>query len=62
MTNLTLNHPCPQDEERLPYDIPLPEKPNRLRLVCGRCCNDGLDELERLAAHAGSPLWRPTAG
>ncbi|MEU9546206.1 hypothetical protein [Streptomyces mirabilis] len=42
------------DEERLPYNIPLPEKPNRLRLVCGRCCNDGLDELERLAAHAGS--------
>ncbi|MEU9480781.1 hypothetical protein [Streptomyces sp. NPDC048191] len=41
------------DEDRLPYNIPLPEKPNRLRLVCGRCCNDGLDEMERLAALAG---------
>jgi len=42
-------------EDRLPYNIPLPEKPNRLRLVCGRCCNHGLDELERLAALAGQP-------
>lgn len=39
-----------QDEERLPYWIPLPEKPNRIRLVCGKCCNHGLDELVRLAA------------
>ncbi|MGY1583767.1 hypothetical protein [Streptomyces sp. MN13] len=23
------------DEDRLPYNIPLPEKPNKLRLVCG---------------------------
>jgi hypothetical protein len=37
------------DEERLPYNILLPEKPNKLRLVCGRCCNHGLDEME---------LWR----
>jgi hypothetical protein len=40
------------DEDRLPYNIPLPEKPNKLRLVCGRCCNHGLDEMERLAAPA----------
>lgn len=40
------------DEDRVPYYIPLPEKPNRLRLVCGRCCNDGLDEMERLAVVA----------
>ncbi|MFI6281620.1 hypothetical protein [Streptomyces sp. NPDC050988] len=44
-----------QREERLPYNIPLPEKPNKLRLVCGRCCNNGLDEIERLAALAGQP-------
>ncbi|MGW3308112.1 hypothetical protein ACWDG9_16180 [Streptomyces sp. NPDC001073] len=43
------------DENRLPYNIPPPEKPNRLRLVCGQCCNDGLDEMERLAALAGRP-------
>ncbi|MGW2706886.1 hypothetical protein [Streptomyces sp. NPDC001340] len=41
------------DEERLPYNIPLPEKPNKLRLLCGQCCNHGLDEMERLAAIAG---------
>ncbi|MFD9280249.1 hypothetical protein ACFWD7_23590 [Streptomyces mirabilis] len=43
------------DEERLPYNIPLPEKPKKLRLLCGRCCNDGLDELDRLATLAGQP-------
>ncbi|MGW3823386.1 hypothetical protein ACWEAF_13955 [Streptomyces sp. NPDC005071] len=43
----------PGDEERLPYSIPLPEKPNKLRLVCGLCCNHGLDELRRLVALAG---------
>lgn len=41
------------DEDRLPYCIPLPEKPNRLRLVCGRCCNHGRDEVQRLASLAG---------
>lgn len=25
------------------------------RLVCGQCCNDGTDEMERLAALAGKP-------
>lgn len=41
-----------EDENRLPYNIPLPEKPQRIRLVCGRCCNNGLDEMRRLAALA----------
>lgn len=45
-----------QDEDRLPYDILLPEQPKKRRLVCGRCCNDGLDEMEHLAALAGAPL------
>ncbi|MET7912031.1 hypothetical protein ABZS98_27950 [Streptomyces avermitilis] len=44
-----------KDENRLPYDIRLPEKPSKRRLVCGQCCNHGLDELERLAALAGQP-------
>ncbi|MFE1190124.1 hypothetical protein [[Kitasatospora] papulosa] len=44
-----------RDQERLPYYMPAPEKPNKLRLVCGQCCNDGLDEMERLAALAGQP-------
>ncbi|WP_432020255.1 hypothetical protein, partial [Streptomyces sp. 1222.5] len=26
------------DEDRLPYNIPLPEKPKKRRLVCGTCC------------------------
>lgn len=43
------------DETRLPFDIRLPERPKRRRLVCGQCCNDGLDEMERLAALAGNP-------
>ncbi|MET8696831.1 hypothetical protein ABZV65_30325 [Streptomyces bauhiniae] len=43
-----------RDEEgRRPFMISLPEKPKALRLVCGRCCNEGLDEMERLAALAG---------
>ncbi|MEN8655518.1 hypothetical protein ABCR94_34340 [Streptomyces sp. 21So2-11] len=40
-------------EDLLPYYIPAPEKPNKLRLVCGQCCNDGMDEMGRLAALAG---------
>ncbi|MFJ9412493.1 hypothetical protein [Streptomyces sp. NPDC101393] len=44
-----------QNGDRLPYNIPLPKQPTKRRLVCGRCCNDGLDELERLAALAGAP-------
>ncbi|MFE5214062.1 MULTISPECIES: hypothetical protein [unclassified Streptomyces] len=42
------------DEDRLP-NIPLPQKPHKIRLVCGRCCNDGLDEMERLDALTGQP-------
>lgn len=44
-----------KDETRAPFDIRLPEQPKRRRLVCGKCCNDGLDEMERLAALAGKP-------
>lgn len=43
------------DETRLPFDVRLPERPKARRLVCGRCCNDGVDEMERLAALAGKP-------
>jgi len=43
------------DEGRAPFDIRLPEQPKRRRLVCGQCCNDGIDEMERLAALAGRP-------
>lgn len=43
------------DEDRLPYNIPDPEKPNKLRLVCGRCCNHGLDMMETLADNAEQP-------
>ncbi|MEV6408822.1 hypothetical protein AB0M58_38795 [Streptomyces bobili] len=44
-----------KDETRMPYDIRLPGRPEARRLVCGQCCNDGLDEMERLAALAGEP-------
>jgi hypothetical protein len=44
------------DEDRLPYNIPLLEQPKKRRLVCGKCCNDGLDEMERLAELAGKPV------
>ncbi|MFD4948669.1 hypothetical protein ACFVYE_31785 [Streptomyces sp. NPDC058239] len=44
-----------KDETRLPFDIRLSERPKARRLVCGQCCNDGLDEMERLAALAGKP-------
>ncbi|MFJ9822519.1 hypothetical protein ACIRU3_46435 [Streptomyces sp. NPDC101151] len=36
-----------------PFDVRLPEQPMRRRLVYGQCCNDGVDEMERLAALAG---------
>lgn len=39
----------------MPFDIRLPERPKARRLVCGQCCNDGLDKMERLAALAGRP-------
>ncbi|MER5200970.1 hypothetical protein ACWD3J_46530 [Streptomyces sp. NPDC002755] len=44
-----------KDEPRKGFDIRLPERPKARRLVCGQCCNDGLDEMERLAAVAGKP-------
>lgn len=40
------------DESRQPYDVRLPEQPKKRRLVCGRCCNDGVDEREPLTAAA----------
>ncbi|MFC9951761.1 hypothetical protein ACFVIN_14875 [Streptomyces prasinus] len=43
------------DEFRLPFDVRLPERPKMRRLVCGQCCHDGVDEMERLAALAGDP-------
>ncbi|MGW2749123.1 hypothetical protein [Streptomyces sp. NPDC001450] len=42
------------DESRLPYNIPAPERPKKIRLVCGRCCNDGLDQMDILAARQPS--------
>jgi hypothetical protein len=36
------------DDDYQPYNIPRPGWPGLLRLVCGRCCNHGLDEMERL--------------
>lgn len=44
----------PEDETRLPYDVRLPDQPKRRRPVCGQCCNNGVDEMERLAALAGT--------
>ncbi|MET9903098.1 hypothetical protein [Streptomyces sp. NPDC006446] len=43
------------DDQRLPYNIPLPEKPDTIRLLCGQCCNDGEDAMDRRAALAGQP-------
>ncbi|MFF2255472.1 hypothetical protein [Streptomyces sp. NPDC058142] len=44
-----------KNETRLPFDIRLPERPKARRLVCEQCCNDGVNEMERLAALAGKP-------
>lgn len=44
-----------QDEGRAPFDVRLPAQPGRRRLVCGKCCNNGVDEMERLAALAQMP-------
>ncbi|MDO0929607.1 hypothetical protein QQY24_31135 [Streptomyces sp. TG1A-8] len=42
-----------KEKARLPYDIRLPEKPNRLRLACGQCCDDGVPGTERPALLGG---------
>ncbi|MEV6995648.1 hypothetical protein AB0N87_42080 [Streptomyces sp. NPDC093228] len=42
------------DEDRLPHNIPAPEKPNRIRLVCGRCCNHGLTRWRPWPSRRGS--------
>lgn len=36
-----------QQQDRLPYNLPVP--PRKRRFVCGRCCHDGIDEMDRLA-------------
>lgn len=41
-----------QQDDRRPYNIPLPTQPRIRRLLCGRCCNDGQDEQKRLAGLA----------
>lgn len=35
-----------------------PQTPKRLRLYCGQCCNDGLDEIER----GRSTVWCTSVG
>lgn len=37
-------------DQRAAFNIPALVAPRRRRLVCGQCCNDGLDQMERLAA------------
>ncbi|WP_405691125.1 hypothetical protein [Streptomyces sp. NBC_00057] len=44
-----------KDETGMPFDVRLPERPKARRLMCGQCCNDGVGEMERLAALAGEP-------
>ncbi|MEU5980396.1 hypothetical protein [Streptomyces sp. NPDC047315] len=44
-----------KDKDRAPFDVRLPEQPKRRRLVCGKCCNNDVDEMQRLAALAGAP-------
>ncbi|MDQ0757446.1 hypothetical protein [Streptomyces canus] len=41
------------NEDRMPYNIPLAKQPKKRRLVCGQCCNDGVDKVKRLAACTG---------
>ncbi|WP_429426506.1 site-specific integrase [Nocardia sp. GAS34] len=41
-------------QRRSAFNIPDQDHPV-MRLYCGECCNDGVDEMERLTALAGSP-------
>lgn len=34
--------------DRARFNIPDPKTPEQLRLFCGPCCNNGIDEMERL--------------
>ncbi|MET9491133.1 hypothetical protein [Nocardia sp. NPDC006630] len=36
------------------FNIPDPRTPKRIRLFCGPCCNDGIDEIARLTSHLGT--------
>ncbi|MGY4101993.1 hypothetical protein ACW2Q0_20955 [Nocardia sp. R16R-3T] len=38
--------------DRARFNIPAPAAPKRLRLYCGPCCNDGVDEMERLTGNS----------
>ncbi|WP_412075635.1 hypothetical protein ACLF6K_06950 [Streptomyces xanthophaeus] len=38
-----------RQDDRAPYNIPLPAQPTRRRLLCGQCCNNGLEHLAALA-------------
>ncbi|MEU6562645.1 hypothetical protein [Nocardia nova] len=40
-------------DERSRFNIPDPRTPRRMRLYCGSCCNDGLDEIARLGGRQG---------
>ncbi|MDX3618927.1 hypothetical protein [Streptomyces europaeiscabiei] len=53
-----------KDETRMPFDVRLPERPKARRLVCGQCCNDGVDEMERAGSRSDvpQPPITPTTG
>jgi hypothetical protein len=40
-------------DQRPAFNVPDPQIPDRMRLFCGRCCNDGIDEMERLTGRPG---------
>lgn len=40
--------------DRARFNIPVPQTPKRLRLFCGQCCNDGVDEMERRTGCRGT--------
>ncbi|MBF6234836.1 hypothetical protein IU436_29190 [Nocardia farcinica] len=43
----------PGAEDRSRFNIPDPRTPNRLRLFCGPCAGDGVDEMARLTGRRG---------
>ena len=47
-----------KDESRRPFDVRLPERPKRQRLVCGQCCNDGVDEMEHSSSGRTAGRYR----
>lgn len=40
--------------DRARFNIPDPRTPKRIRLYCGPCCKDGIDEMERLTGRRGT--------